>query len=182
MKKSSVSCTQRSTYSQILYHALERWTRTHSPTLHGRKDWRGSKSSPEYRILDKRRRTDGIRVEYLPRIHHSAACPWSPRVTVKIERRTRNFHWTDYLHVERRRNGICWRIVKCMLSNCSEMLVLGTYWKTWYSMVSEQTCTIDYKMDQSLWQTPESIDFFNFIVHVNTNKVVMWETLPNNAD
>ena len=32
-----------------------------------------------------------------------------------------------------------------MLSNCSEMLKLGTYWKTHYSMVSEQTCTINYK-------------------------------------
>ena len=54
---------------------------------------------------------------------------------------------------------ICRRIVSSMLSNCSEMLVFGTYWKTWYSMVSKQTCTIDYEMDQSLWQTPESIDF-----------------------
>ena len=27
-----------------------------------------------------------------------------------------------------------------------------------YSMVSEQTCTIDNKMDQSMWQTPESPD------------------------
>ena len=26
-------------------------------------------------------------------------------------------------------------------------------------MVSEQICTIDYEMDQCLWQTPESIDF-----------------------
>ena len=33
---------------------------------------------------------------------------------------------------------------------CSEMLILVTDWKTLYSMVSEQTCTIDYKMDQSL--------------------------------
>ena len=41
--KKSVSCTQRSTCSQILYYALERWTRTHSQTLHGKKDWRGSK-------------------------------------------------------------------------------------------------------------------------------------------
>ena len=47
-----------------------------------------------------------------------------------------------------------------MLSNCSEMLILGTYWKTWYSMVSEPICTIDHEMDQSLWQTPESIDIF----------------------
>ena len=46
-----------------------------------------------------------------------------------------------------------------MLSNCFEMLILGTYLKTWHSVVSKQTCTIDYKMDQSMWQTSESIDF-----------------------
>ena len=34
--------------------------------------------------------------------------------------------------------------------NCSEMLVLVTYRKTRYSVVSEQTCTIDCKMGQSL--------------------------------
>ena len=39
---------------------------------------------------------------------------------------------------------------KIMLSNCSEMLILGTYWKTRYSVVSEQTCTINQKMDQKL--------------------------------
>ena len=33
---------------------------------------------------------------------------------------------------------------------CSQMLILGTDWKTRYSMVSEQTCTIDHKVDQSL--------------------------------
>ena len=37
-----------------------------------------------------------------------------------------------------------------MLSNCSEMFKLGTYWKTRCSMASEQTCTIDHKMDQRL--------------------------------
>ena len=42
------------------------------------------------------------------------------------------------------------RIVKRVLSNCSEMLIIGTYWKTRHSVVSEQTCTIDHKMDQSL--------------------------------
>ena len=41
-----------------------------------------------------------IRVEYLPRIHHIAALRQSPRVTVKIERRTRNFHRTDHFHVD----------------------------------------------------------------------------------
>ena len=48
-----------------------------------------------------------------------------------------------------------------MLSNCSEMLFLGTNWTTRYSMVSEQTCKIHQKMDQSLWQTPESLDFIH---------------------
>ena len=45
--------------------------------------------------------------------------------------------------------------------NCSEMIVLGTYWKTWYSLVSEQTCTIDYEMDRSLWQTTISFDLLH---------------------
>ena len=72
---------------------------------------------------------------------------------------------TQQLHrwppLQRRRNEICWRIVKSMLSNCSEMFILGTHWKTWYSMVSEQTCTIDHKMDQSLWQTIISFDLLH---------------------
>ena len=55
--------------------------------------------------------------------------------------------------LQRRRIEIRGRIVKSMLSDCSEMLILGTYWKTWYSTVSEQTCTIDHTMDQSVWQT-----------------------------
>ena len=48
---------------------------------------------------------------------------------------------------------------------CSQIVlkcfILGTYWKTWYSLVSEQTWTIDHKMDQSLWQTSESIDILH---------------------
>ena len=70
-------------------------------------------------------------------------------------------HAIDDHHFKRRRNEICGRIVTSMLSNGSEMLFLGTYWKTWYSMVSEQTCTLDYEMDQSLWQTLESIDILH---------------------
>ena len=37
-----------------------------------------------------------------------------------------------------------------MLSYCSGMFILGACWKTRYSMVSEQTCTIDHKMDPSV--------------------------------
>ena len=51
------------------------------------------------------------------------------------------------------RTRISWRIVRSLLTNCLEMLVLGTNWKTWHSMVSEQTCQISHQMDTSLWQT-----------------------------
>ena len=55
-----------------------------------------------------------------------------------------------------RRIEICWRIVTSMLSNCSEMFILGTNCKIWYFMVSEWACKIHNKMNQSLWQTLES--------------------------
>ena len=42
MNKSSVYCAQKSTYSQILYCVLERWTRTLNQIWHGKTDWRGS--------------------------------------------------------------------------------------------------------------------------------------------
>ena len=69
-----------------------------------------------------------------------------------------SMHWRPSLQ---RRNEICRRIVKSMVSNCSEMLILGTCWKTRYSVVSEQTCTIDHKMGQSLWQTTISFDLLH---------------------
>ena len=46
------------------------------------------------------------------------------------------------------------RIVKCVLSNCSEM-TFGT------PMVSQQTCTCDHKMDQSMWQTSSTFDLLH---------------------
>ena len=67
-----------------------------------------------------------------------------------------SMHWRPSF--QRRRIEIRGRIVKSMLPNCSEMLILGTSWTTGYSMVSEQTCTIDHKMDQSMWQTIISFD------------------------
>ena len=42
--------------------------------------------------------------EIFSRIHHIAALLQSPRVPVKIERRTRRFHRTDYLHVDVQRH------------------------------------------------------------------------------
>ena len=47
---------------------------------------------------------DGLRVEHVRRIHHIAAQPQSPRVTVKIERNTRKVYWTDHLHVDVQRH------------------------------------------------------------------------------
>ena len=51
-----------------------------------------------------------------------------------------------------------------MLPNCSDILVLGTCWKTWYSMVSEQTCTINHQMANA-W-----IDWFQYCHVGNTAK------------
>ena len=70
-----------------------------------------------------------------------------------------SLHW--WPSFQRRRLEILGRIVKSMLSDCPKMLTLGTYWTTWYSVVSEQTCTIDYKVDQSLWQTIISFDLLH---------------------
>ena len=53
-----------------------------------------------------------------------------------------SLHWRPSL--QRRRNEICWRIVTCMLTNCSKMSIFGTFLTTRYSMVSEQTWTINH--------------------------------------
>ena len=66
--------------------------------------------------------------------------------------------WPSFQRIRIEIRGI---IFKSMLSNCSEVLIHGTYWTTWYSMVSEQTCTIDHKMDQSLWQMIMSFDLLH---------------------
>ena len=85
--------------------------------------------------------------------------------------------------LQRRRNEICWRIVKSVLSNCSEMLILGSYRKTWNSMVREQICTSSHQING-----PELVAnvwlfwFLTFITQVNLRKKVMWEeTLHNTA-
>ena len=90
-----------------------------------------------------------------------------------------SMHW--WPSFPRKRIEICRRTVTSMLSIDLKMLKLGTYWKTWYSMVSEQTCTIDYKMDQSFVTNAWLVWYLTSITHVNTNNIVMWETLQNNA-
>ena len=93
------SCAQRFTYSQILYYALENEREPIIKYCMGRQIGVVQKFTRTQSFGQNWRWATGIRVEYLPRIHHIAACPWSPRFSVKIERRTRKFHWTDYLHV-----------------------------------------------------------------------------------
>ena len=90
-KKSSVSCTQRFTYFQILYYALERWTRTHNQILSGRTTWRGSKVHQNTELWTKLMVSQWNSSGIFPRIHHIAALQQSPRVPVKNERRTRRF-------------------------------------------------------------------------------------------
>ena len=62
----------------------------------------------------------------------------------------------------------------------SEMIIFDTSWMIWYPMISEWTYTIDLKMDQSLCQTPESIDIFHSsrmwietILHCGWHRIIM---------
>ena len=87
---------------------------------------------------------------------------------------------TDDLSLQRRRKKTCWRNVKSVLSNCSEMLALGTHWKTQNSMVSGQTCTIDRKMEKKLVTNDYLV--WSLTTHVIADNIVMWETLPKKAD
>ena len=47
--------------------------------------------------------------------------------------------------------GISGRIIISMLTDCFEMLVLGTNWTTWHVVVSQQACEISHKMDSGMW-------------------------------
>ena len=69
---------------------------------------------------------NGIRVEHFPRIHLVAALPHSPRITVKIERHTREVYWTDHLHVDVQRH-LLWikRQQKKMRVKCSTRFSLS---------------------------------------------------------
>ena len=99
MNKSSFSSAQESTYSQILYCVLVRWTRTLNQILHGKTDWRGSKFTRIQRFGQNWWWANGTRVEHFPKIHHFATQPQTPRAVVMIDRNTREFDKKDHLHV-----------------------------------------------------------------------------------
>ena len=88
--------------------------------------------------------------------------------------------WTQSF--QRRTMEIRWRMFKSMLSNCFDMFTLGTYWTTRYSMVSEKTCKIQSQNGPKLVANNYLVWSLTFTRHVTTNKIVMWETLPNNVD
>ena len=74
MKKSSISSTQRSTYSQILYCVLEMWTKTLNQILHGKTDWVSSKvhqnTGPWTELMVNQWNSS----EIFPRIHTLQLC------------------------------------------------------------------------------------------------------------
>ena len=146
MKKSCVSCTQRSTSFQLLHRVLQDEREPNNHIMHANKDSRGSKVRQHTELLDTMV-SQWIRVEYLPRIHHIAVCPWSPRVAVKIERTTRRFHWTDDHHVyfqrhhmEISRQWTGMRLIAILVSNYAKSFSPGRWSflglgleKKWYS-------------------------------------------------
>ena len=89
-----------------------------------------------------------------------------------------SMHWWPSFQ---RRIEICWRIATCMLSICSEMIILGTDWTTWYSVVSKQTCTIDYEIDRSCDKRLSRL--ISYIHHTSEYKQYCHVgNTPNNAD
>ena len=89
-------------------------------------------------------------------------------------------HWRPSF--QRRTMEIRWRMFNSMLSNCSDMFILGTYWTTRYLMVSEKTCKIQSQNGPKFVANNYLVWSLTFTRHVTTNKIVMWVILPNKAD
>ena len=74
------------------------------------------------------------------------------------------------------------RLVKSMLSNCSEMLI---FWHVLDDVIFYGQWTNLHDRSQNgpkLVATDYVVWSLTFITHVIANNIVMWETLPNNAD
>ena len=81
--------------------------------------------------------------------------------------------WSTF---QERGTWIGWRVVKSMLANCLDMLLLGTNWWTWHCLVSKQACSISHQMDRSLWRTFCSFDFTHSSHTWLPDNIVMWVT------
>ena len=107
-------------------------------------------------------------------------CELANRTTQQLHKVSTPCIWQPF---QRGRIKICGRIVKSMLSNCSEMLVLGTYWKTLIFYVCQWTNLHDRSRNGPKLVTNAWIDWYlTSITHVNTDSIVMWVILLNNAD
>ena len=85
-------------------------------------------------------------------------------------------HWRPSF--QRRRIEIRGRIDKSRFSNCSEMLILEDliFYGQWTNLHDRsQNGPNLVTNDFPIWS-------LTFIIHVNTNSIAMWETLPNSAD
>ena len=60
---------------------------------------------------------------------------------------------------QRRRNEICWRVVRSWLPHFIKVLVPGTNWETWHSTVCQQTCKSSHKMFSGMRRAIGKIDF-----------------------
>ena len=79
---------------------------------------------------------------------------WKDIANLRIEQlskfqKTQRHAWMTII-LKEEENWICWRIVNCLLTNCSEMSVFSSYRQARYFMVCEQTCSCGHKMDESL--------------------------------
>ena len=99
MKKSSVYRMQRFMYFGF---CVMSWKGESEPNINcclGREVELVQRFTTIQNFGHNRRRTDGIWVEYFPRIHYIGACPWSPKVHEQ-NGRTRTIPWTNHLHVD----------------------------------------------------------------------------------
>ena len=107
MKELSVFST--STFSQILYCVLVRSSKKPNRTRHGKTDWDGSKSSPEYRNFD---RIDGEPMEFesniFPGFNTLQLSEEVKRLLLRLGETPENF--TGRIIVMSMFNDISWRI------------------------------------------------------------------------
>ena len=73
------------------------------------------------------------------------------------------------------------RTVYSLLTNCSEMFVFGSCWETRYFVFCEQTCSCGHN-GQFFVTNAWRVWSRTFIVQVNSDNLVLWETQHNSAD
>ena len=61
--------------------------------------------------------------------------------------------------IQERRASTCRRLIRSMLTNCTEMIVPGTHRSTRHSVVGPQTCSCSHTMESGMMQTFGKIDF-----------------------